>query len=43
MHVVATAEGFLLLQDPAQPRPIGDLLVPYVLSSAVTLTDRTTS
>jgi folate-binding protein YgfZ len=41
VHVVATAEGFLLLQNPAQPRAIGELLAPYVLSSAVTLTDRT--
>ncbi len=41
VHVVATAEGFLLLQDPAQPRAIGELLAPYVLSSAVALTDRT--
>jgi hypothetical protein len=39
--VVATAEGFLLLQDPAQPRAIGELLAPYVLSSAVALIDRT--
>jgi hypothetical protein len=41
VHVVATADGFLLLQDPAQPRAIGELLAPYVLSSAVRLTDRT--
>lgn len=41
VHVVATPDGFLLLQDPAQPRAIGELLAPYVLSSAVTLTDRT--
>jgi folate-binding protein YgfZ len=41
VHVVATADGFLLLQDPEQPRAIGELLAPYVLSSAVTLTDRT--
>ena len=33
--------GFLLVQDPAQPRPILDLLAPYVLSSDVTLEDRT--
>jgi folate-binding protein YgfZ len=41
VHVVATADGFLLVQDPAQPRAVGELLAPYVLSSAVTLTDRT--
>jgi folate-binding protein YgfZ len=41
LHVVATADAFVLLQDPGQPRAIGDLLAPYVLSSAVTLTDRT--
>jgi folate-binding protein YgfZ len=41
VSVVATADAFILLQDPAQPRAIGDLLAPYVLSSAVTLTDRT--
>lgn len=41
VHVVATTDGFLLLQDPAQPRAIGELLAPYVLSSPVTLTDRT--
>jgi len=41
VHVVATAEGFLMLQDPAQPRAIGELLAPYVLSSAVALIDRT--
>jgi tRNA-modifying protein YgfZ len=31
----------VLLQDPAQPRSIGDLLSPYVLSSAVQLDERT--
>ena len=41
VHALPTNEGFLLLQDPAQPDTIGDLLAPYVLSSAVTLTDRT--
>ena len=34
-------EGFLLLQHPEQARSIGDLLLPYVLSSDVTLLDRT--
>jgi folate-binding protein YgfZ len=41
VHVLVTSDGFLLAQDPAQPSPIGALLAPYVLSSAVTLTDRT--
>jgi folate-binding protein YgfZ len=41
VHVVVTPEGFLLVQDLDQPRAIGELLAPYVLSSAVTLTDRT--
>jgi folate-binding protein YgfZ len=41
--VVARHRGFLLVQDPAQPRPILDLLAPYVLSSDVTLEDRTTA
>lgn len=31
----------LLLQDPAQPRPVDELLAPYVLSSDVRLRDRT--
>ena len=34
-------EGFLLLQHPEQPGSIGNLLLPYVLSSDVTLRDRT--
>lgn len=34
-------EGFLLLQHPEQAGSIGDLLLPYVLSSDVTLSDRT--
>lgn len=34
-------EGFLLLQHPEQAGSIGDLLLPYVLSSDVTLRDRT--
>jgi folate-binding protein YgfZ len=41
LHVLPVDAGLLLLQDPAQPAPIADLLAPYVLSSAVTLTDRT--
>ena len=35
-------EAFLLLQHPAQPAFIGDLLAPYVLSSKVALADRST-
>jgi tRNA-modifying protein YgfZ len=38
--VAATEEGLLLLQDPRQPAPIDRLLAPYVLSSNVSLTDR---
>jgi folate-binding protein YgfZ len=37
--VAATAEGLLLLQDPAQPSSIDALLAPYVLSSEVELED----
>ena len=43
VHVIRTAEGYLLLQDPAQPAPIDHLLAPYVLSSDVALADRTDS
>ena len=39
--VAALAEGYLLLQDPLQPHDLDDVLEPYVLSSAVTLEDRT--
>jgi folate-binding protein YgfZ len=39
--VAAREDGFLLLQDPTQSKGIGDLLAPYVLSSEVTLEDRT--
>jgi folate-binding protein YgfZ len=39
--VARTGEGLLLLQDPAQPKHIDALLAPYVLSSDVTLADRT--
>jgi tRNA-modifying protein YgfZ len=39
--VVAVAEGLVLLQDPLQPTALGNLLAPYVLSSAVTLSDVT--
>ena len=39
--VARTTDGLLLLQDPAQPKAIDALLAPYVLSSDVTLADRT--
>jgi hypothetical protein len=41
LAVVRTAEGHLLVQDPSQPDPIDELLAPYILSSDVTLEDRT--
>ncbi|MBI4259390.1 MAG: hypothetical protein HY658_02380 [Actinobacteria bacterium] len=40
-QVLRLDEGFLLVQDPAQPRPVGELLAPYVLSADVRLRDRT--
>ncbi|MEP6476162.1 MAG: hypothetical protein ABJC60_02705 [Actinomycetota bacterium] len=39
--VMRLAAGFVLVQDVLQPKDIGDLLAPYVLSAAVTLTDAT--
>jgi folate-binding protein YgfZ len=39
--VVRLEEGHLLVQDPSQPDPVDVLLAPYVLSSDVTLADRT--
>ena len=39
--VAVTAAGPLLLQDPSQPEAIDQLLARYVLSSDVTLEDRT--
>ncbi len=39
--MAVTNGAVVLLQDPAQPRAIGDLLAPYVLSSDVELEDRT--
>ena len=36
--VVRTWQSFLLIQDPAQPDPVDDLLSKYVLSSDVTIT-----
>jgi folate-binding protein YgfZ len=41
LHVAADEEGFLLLQAPDQPEHVGLLLGPYVLSSDVSLRDRT--
>lgn len=35
-----TAQSWLLLQDPTQPRPIDRLLAPYILSSDVVMEDR---
>jgi hypothetical protein len=35
-----TSNGWLLLQDPTQPRAIDELLAPYVLSADVRLEDR---
>ena len=40
--VGAVIGGFVLLQDPTQLSFAGDILAPYVLSSAVELRDRTT-
>jgi folate-binding protein YgfZ len=39
--VAMRAGTFLLIQDPIQPNPIDRLLAPYVLSSDVTIRDRT--
>jgi folate-binding protein YgfZ len=41
--VARTEDGWLLLQDPEQARPVDVLLAPYVLSSDVSLMDRTES
>lgn len=40
--VVRTWRGFLLVQDPTQPDPLGDLLSKYILSSDVTITEGAT-
>jgi tRNA-modifying protein YgfZ len=40
--VLRLREDHLLVQDPSQPEPIDAVLSPYVLSSDVTLQDRTT-
>jgi folate-binding protein YgfZ len=36
-HIVYVHDGFLLIQDPVQPKPVDELLAPYVLSSDVAL------
>src|SRR5437870_476593 len=36
-HVGLADDGYVLVQDPAQPRPVDELLGPYVLSSDVTI------
>ena len=41
VHVGAAGDTFLLLQDPVQPEPAAQVLAPYVLSSDVSLEDRT--
>jgi tRNA-modifying protein YgfZ len=41
LQVAADRDGFLLLQAPDQPDAVGTILAPYVLSSDVTLEDRT--
>lgn len=38
--VASLGEGLLLVQDPDQPDPLGDLLRPYVLSAQVVLEER---
>jgi tRNA-modifying protein YgfZ len=40
-HVLGTRDGLLLVQDPVQPRPVRELLEPYMLSSDVMFEDRT--
>ncbi|MEX2274527.1 MAG: hypothetical protein WEA10_03035 [Actinomycetota bacterium] len=37
VHVYRRADDFVIVQDPAQPRAIDELLAPYVLSSDVEL------
>jgi folate-binding protein YgfZ len=41
--VARLPEGYLLVQHPSQPRSIGDLLEPYVLSAEVRIADQTES
>jgi folate-binding protein YgfZ len=40
VHVGRVKKGLMLLQDPVQPNPIHRLLAPYVLSSDVSMEDR---
>jgi tRNA-modifying protein YgfZ len=35
IQILASGDAFVLAQDPGQPRPIDDLLAPYVLSADV--------
>jgi tRNA-modifying protein YgfZ len=35
IQILASADAFVLVQDPGQPRPIDELLAPYVLSADV--------
>ena len=37
IEIELATRGYLLIQDPIQPKPIDDLLAPYVLSSDVAL------
>ncbi len=39
LHVLRRADGYLLLQSPDQPRPVAELLEPYVLSADVVLAE----
>jgi folate-binding protein YgfZ len=40
-HVAEVDGSYLLLQSPSQPEPIDSILAPYVLSSDVSMDDRT--
>ncbi|MFL5800046.1 MAG: YgfZ/GcvT domain-containing protein [Actinomycetota bacterium] len=41
-HVFAMPDdSFVIVQDAVQPRPAGELMIPYVLSADVTITDQT--
>jgi tRNA-modifying protein YgfZ len=40
-QIIATAGAFALVQDPRQPRPIEELLAPYILSADVHLEQAT--
>jgi folate-binding protein YgfZ len=36
-QILCTSDAFVLVQDPRQPRPVDELLAPYILSSDVRL------